>query len=1150
MVLSYPCSCCSISAVVTLPSSFSASTYGMLFVPRLTGSGRLHTGKNRITLKKRCLLQGLQVQCNIAGGFGEGNAKLEKKNLNEADKDLEPRSKNIQKLLGNFKLKGFDQVQPKDNKVVFVAGATGRVGSRTVRELFKHGFCIRAGTRNVIKAQTCLKDVLLENPQDALSKASSPFLSSKLFAFLTPVQQKVDIVEYDLEDPETIEPALGNSGVVVCCVGASEKDSLNVTAPYRIDYRATRNLIQAAATAHINHFVLVTSLGTRKIGFPASLLNLFWGVLIWKAKAEEALIESGLPYTIIRPGGMERPTDAYKETHNLVLAEGDTFFGGQVSNLQVAELISCCVENPEISKNKVLEVIAETTAPLRTTNEILVEIPENGQRQISGQLLLTDSEQIQAKKLQKETFKPVKKKLLQSVKEEQRMKRDGLRAIYEKEMLSAKVEENESRRAAEVALAKKTELERKLAELCKQAEAAALAACQAKAIEAAVLSAAEKGRMLTEQEKKAIADSIKLETDVNLKSVVKPEATPKKMPSFSFLRLFAPASQSIKVSSESDSKKAMEVPTEFKDRQQLKASSEDGVRRVGKEELKAGRLAEQDAVNSTEAKQKSKLVVSAKEIGETDGLIRVGIKQKKEITAMALAEPVIAKTAQAKQKAEEVTAAKAKEEAGRSAREETEQKEREIQVRVEPANPTEAKKKFKTLATVTAKGEDDKLSGQETKQKQSNNTAAAEVKNIDKDGLEPIKFQNKNSQFPVSNNAMDVTLPSDKTISNLMPSPTRLSPYKRLPDAKLPYFSIPRPFLVKNSQTETSAKEDANADSIDKVETVAALETNLDGTKNMSEEKLGNGKCISDSQSMKRLSAEISSREKEALLKAKAATAFFWPWKRPKPVAEWQLRPSFEDGPAYFPSVSSQQALPPSQTPLSPYTRYEDLKPPASPTPKASSSFLNNGKVQRKMPKTTEALDAQIMSISNGPLQPNDTKKQNRKQSKEDKEAVTEEELRGIAAQQAADIRAREIEALVKAKAAISLKWPWQNDDKGIVQPQIRRDKMVTKTVKAPPMKNSETLSDLAPENPLLPRRSLSPYSRYLDLKPPCSPTPSPARLTLERVAVQQASAEFEKKNEQFNIGGTKGNGNSTDSQLAEKSVTKPPTATFHWPWQ
>jgi hypothetical protein len=38
---------------------------------------------------------------------------------------------------------------------------------------------------------------------------------------------------------------------------------------------------------------------------------------------------------IVRPGGMERPTDAYKETHNITLSEEDTLFGGLVSNLQV-----------------------------------------------------------------------------------------------------------------------------------------------------------------------------------------------------------------------------------------------------------------------------------------------------------------------------------------------------------------------------------------------------------------------------------------------------------------------------------------------------------------------------------------------------------------------------------------------------------------------------------------------------------------------------------------------------------------------------------------------------------------------------------------------------------------------------------------------
>lgn len=87
---------------------------------------------------------------------------------------------------------------------------------------------------------------------------------------------------------------------------------------------------------------------------------MFWGVLIWKRKAEEVLLASGIPYTvsscefaieifdldnlllifvvlfqIVRPGGMERPTDSYKETHNITLSLEDTLFGGQVSNLQV-----------------------------------------------------------------------------------------------------------------------------------------------------------------------------------------------------------------------------------------------------------------------------------------------------------------------------------------------------------------------------------------------------------------------------------------------------------------------------------------------------------------------------------------------------------------------------------------------------------------------------------------------------------------------------------------------------------------------------------------------------------------------------------------------------------------------------------------------
>jgi hypothetical protein len=39
-----------------------------------------------------------------------------------------------------------------------------------------------------------------------------------------------------------------------------------------------------------------------QIGFPASVLNLFGGILYWKREAEKALESSGMVYTIVRPG--------------------------------------------------------------------------------------------------------------------------------------------------------------------------------------------------------------------------------------------------------------------------------------------------------------------------------------------------------------------------------------------------------------------------------------------------------------------------------------------------------------------------------------------------------------------------------------------------------------------------------------------------------------------------------------------------------------------------------------------------------------------------------------------------------------------------------------------------------------------------------
>ncbi|KAM3695230.1 hypothetical protein ACB098_07G115600 [Castanea mollissima] len=251
----------------------------------------------------------------------------------------------------------------KDENLVFVAGATGRVGSRTVRELLKLGFQVRAGVRSAQRAETLVQSVkqMKLNVENA-SEGTQPV-------------EKLALVECDLEKRDQIGPALGNASVVICCIGASEKEVFDITGPYRIDYLAAKNLIDAATVAKVKHFILLTSLGTNKVGFPAAILNLFWGVLIWKRKAEEALLASGLPYAIVRPGGMERPTDAYKETHNITLSQEDTLFGGQVSNLQVAELMAVMAKNRSLSYCKVVEVIAETTAPLTPMEELLAKIP-------------------------------------------------------------------------------------------------------------------------------------------------------------------------------------------------------------------------------------------------------------------------------------------------------------------------------------------------------------------------------------------------------------------------------------------------------------------------------------------------------------------------------------------------------------------------------------------------------------------------------------------------------------------------------------------------------------------------------------------------------------------------------------------------------
>lgn len=67
-----------------------------------------------------------------------------------------------------------------------------------------------------------------------------------------PAVEKLEIIECDLENQGGIGAAIGNASIVICCIGASEKEVFDITGPYRIDYKATENLINAGTEHSIS----------------------------------------------------------------------------------------------------------------------------------------------------------------------------------------------------------------------------------------------------------------------------------------------------------------------------------------------------------------------------------------------------------------------------------------------------------------------------------------------------------------------------------------------------------------------------------------------------------------------------------------------------------------------------------------------------------------------------------------------------------------------------------------------------------------------------------------------------------------------------------------------------------------------------------
>lgn len=79
----------------------------------------------------------------------------------------------------------------------------------------------------------------------------------------------------------------------------------------------------------------------------------------------------------MRPGGLERQNDDFKNTHNIKLESRNVLGGGVISRLQVAELIVAAIQNPDVAKNKTVEAVAETEAPKLELNQLIENAPQD-----------------------------------------------------------------------------------------------------------------------------------------------------------------------------------------------------------------------------------------------------------------------------------------------------------------------------------------------------------------------------------------------------------------------------------------------------------------------------------------------------------------------------------------------------------------------------------------------------------------------------------------------------------------------------------------------------------------------------------------------------------------------------------------------------
>jgi uncharacterized protein YbjT (DUF2867 family) len=159
----------------------------------------------------------------------------------------------------------------------------------------------------------------------------------------------IEVVLGDAMNADDVKAAMsrGEFDAVISTIGGLPQDTV------KPDYLGNKNLIDVAVSSGVKKFILVTSIGTGNSvsSLSPQALAALQPVLIEKDKAELHLVNSGLIYTIIRPGGLKSES----ATGNGVLTE-DIRVVGSINRADVADLV-CRALISDGANNQILSAV-------------------------------------------------------------------------------------------------------------------------------------------------------------------------------------------------------------------------------------------------------------------------------------------------------------------------------------------------------------------------------------------------------------------------------------------------------------------------------------------------------------------------------------------------------------------------------------------------------------------------------------------------------------------------------------------------------------------------------------------------------------------------------------------------------------------------